>query len=126
MIFGLLLSLMLTAILLAEERVTPTPEGVDFYGQAMVNNAPVKEGDVITAYDPQGNLCGKFIVKKLGVFGYLCVYGDDPTTTRDEGAEPGDVITFKINGKTAVVDKPENAVWTKNHDRHQVNLFVVE
>jgi len=111
----------------AEElKVIPTPTGVDFFGKAYVNGTPVKIGDVITAYDPQGILCGKFVVKKPGLFGYLCVYGDDPTTDVDEGALPGDTISFKINGKPARVDCPEKAIWTKNNDRFEINLFVTE
>ena len=116
----------------------PTPQSVDFYGQAYINGKPVKKGDIVTAYDSDDEvLCGKFVVKKEGHFGFMPVYADDPTTAKeDEGAKPGDIITFKINGNLAQVkvkeinEKPFNEKsgdiifpkWTKDGDRIKVIL----
>ena len=105
-----------------EKKPIPTPESVDFYGWATLSNKPVQAGDIITAYDPEGNLCGKFVVRIPGLYGYLHTYGDDPTTGIDEGAEAGDTITFKINDRLATVDNPKKSVWTENNDRWEVNL----
>ena len=94
----------LGVIAVAQEYPIPTPQSVDFYGKAYINDNPVKKGTVITAYDWDGVRCGKFVVKREGHFGFMPVYGDDPTTPDiDEGASPGDIITFKIDGKTAQV-----------------------
>lgn len=100
-----------------------TPEGVDFYGRATFRGMPVQPKDVVTAYDSAGNLCGKVIVRTPGYYGYLCVYADDPSTPDvDEGAVKGETITFRINGVVAKVSDSKRAVWTKNHDRWELNL----
>jgi len=124
--------------LLAQEDPYPTPQSVDFYGEAYINGTPVKKGDVITAYDPNGILCGKFVVQWEGHFGFMPVYADDPTTSEDEGAKPGDIITFKINGKPALVTvkkinkkrvegRKGNSIlprWSKDGDLWEVKLEV--
>ena len=53
-------------------------------------------GDEVAVYDPQGVLCGRFLVGTAGQFGPLTVYGDDPGTSADEGASAGDALTFRV------------------------------
>ncbi len=84
---------------------TPTNTWCDFYGNATVLGAPVEPGDEILVYDPQGVLCGRFVVHTPGRYGYLHVYGDDPTTPEDEGATEGDTLRFRINGLIAHPDR---------------------
>ena len=67
----------------------------------------VQIGDVITARDPDGIICG---ITTVGEFGtdegdyFIHVYGDDATTPGvDEGAVEGDTIKFFINGYPASV-----------------------
>lgn len=81
--------------------VTPTPFFMNFYGEASLNGVPVVAGDIITAYDPAGNACGKITVTTDGNYGIMHCYGDDPGTPEDEGAEDGDSITFRVNGYAA-------------------------
>jgi hypothetical protein len=52
----------------------------------------------------------------------MAVYGDDPHTPADEGAEPGDHISFTVNGRPALELGPDPAMWTGNGDRWEVNL----
>lgn len=82
---------------------TPTSTWTTFYSSnTVVNDNPIRVGTVIEAYDPDGVLAGSYTVDEEGQYGFLHVYGDDPTTTGvDEGAVEGDVITFKIDGVTA-------------------------
>ena len=67
----------------------------------------VQIGDVITARDADGIICG---IATVGEFGtdegdyFIHVYGDDATTPGvDEGAVEGDTIKFFINGYPASV-----------------------
>jgi hypothetical protein len=55
-------------------------------------------GTTIEAFDPDGVLCGRFIMAKPDTFGWLYVYGDDFTTEEDDGASEGDLIEFTVNG----------------------------
>ncbi|MDD2714516.1 MAG: carboxypeptidase-like regulatory domain-containing protein [Candidatus Wallbacteria bacterium] len=65
-------------------------------------------GDVITAIDPQGIVCGSFEVTTAGRY-IMNIYGDDAATLlADEGAVSGDLITFHVNGLEA---KP-STTWT--------------
>jgi hypothetical protein len=58
---------------------------------------PLELWDEVAAFDPGGVLCGVYYVDTPGEYGPMLVYGDDPATTGvDEGAVPGDVLTFKI------------------------------
>ena len=104
-------------------QVSPTTEWVNFYGvNTTWNGELVPAGTVIAAYDPQGTLCGQFVVHTPGRYGLLACYRDDPNTPEDEGAEPGDSITFTMNGQAAVQLGPDSARWTSNGDLMQVEL----
>ena len=101
----------------------PTNEKVDFYGDTVrFNNEPLKKGDVITAYDPDGVLCGVYYVRNEGEYGFMHVYGDDPTTDEDEGASPGDTLLFLINEYSASNFRPNAPVWTMNNATVKLNF----
>ena len=88
-----------------------TPYFCDFWSVATIlDGQPVQIGDVITAKDPEGTICGVHTVEHEGAY-LLHVYGDDPTTPdEDEGADDGDVITFYINERpVATRDEP---IWS--------------
>ena len=60
-------------------------------------------GDVVTFFDPEGTLCGKWVVKDKGAYGLMAVYGDDPTTEDvDEGAVAGEILTIRVNGREVI------------------------
>lgn len=70
------------------------------------NGLPVKIGSIIKAYDSDGVLCGIDTVKNVeGSWGYMSVYGDDPSTDSiDEGGDlDNDTLRFEINGRPATV-----------------------
>jgi hypothetical protein len=92
---------------------TPTSVWTDFVGlQCTINGLPLPLGTEITAFDPQGVLCGRFETDSVGVYGTLHVYGDDfATEAIDEGCVGGDHITFKINGNVAYKLGPANDLW---------------
>ncbi len=95
--------------------INPTPFFTSFADTNIAstyNGQPLVVGTIIQAYDSSGVYCGKDTVVLEGTFGYFSVYGDDPATTGlDEGAEAGEPITFKINGRTATVVAGDST-WT--------------
>src|SRR3989338_3065560 len=72
------------------------------YGNSKYNGEPIPAGASLLAYDKDSVLCGNTTVERAGEFAITCV-GDDTATTQDEGASPGDTITFTINGDRATV-----------------------
>jgi len=89
----------LPVILTAIPEPTVTPYVADYWStEATLYGVELLAGDVITAYDPDGVLCGVAYVEEPGEY-LIHVYGDEPATSpgEDEGAEDGDVITFMLN-----------------------------
>ncbi|MBN1399683.1 MAG: hypothetical protein JXA74_02535 [Anaerolineae bacterium] len=83
--------------------VVVTTYSADYYSlDTVVCGQMVAEGTVINAYDPQGVCCGTTIAR-AGEWGIMAVYGDDPDTPADEGAETDDQISFTLDGWPAMV-----------------------
>jgi hypothetical protein len=104
--------------------VTATNTSVNFYGaSSLLGGLPLRAGDVVTAQDEDGIFCGLFYVQIPGHYGFLHVYGDDSSTpTVDEGAEPGDALTFRVNWRAAAPTGPDAAIWTADGDVKHVEL----
>jgi len=103
--------------------VRPTNRQIFVYSlNSTFQGNPLKEGDLITALDPQGILCGRFLVRQKGRYGYMAVYGDEPSTEVDEGADVNDVITFFINAYNAGTPETGPVLWTENNQRKEVDL----
>ncbi|MCF7805839.1 MAG: T9SS type A sorting domain-containing protein [Candidatus Marinimicrobia bacterium] len=113
--------LMLLPVLL-HSQVSPTNEWVNFYGNgSTINGDPIAQGRVIKAFDSDGVLCGVDTVDTAGSYGLMPVYRDDSYTSNvDEGASPGDTITFTIDGYP--VD--EYGIWSGNGDVIQLEFQV--
>ena len=82
-------------------RPVPTPMACNYAGSISINGTPAAAGDEIAVFDPDAVLCGVFRVKDPvkvpGSYGIVQIYGDDPGTPGvDEGAEPGDELSFKV------------------------------
>ncbi|MFH1690791.1 MAG: fibronectin type III domain-containing protein [Candidatus Eisenbacteria bacterium] len=110
-----------------ERDYTPTAWWDSFYGVVAQEGEPVPSGEFIQAYDPQGVVCGEFVTRDDGIYGFMPIYGDDPYTPEtDEGAEYGDKITFYYNGATVETD-PETVFWRGDQSLVEFNLsFPVE
>ena len=84
-----------------------TDKWIDLYCEsAMVHGHLVQPNDIIEAYDPNGNLCGRFIVTAAGVYGFMPVYRDDEFSTVDEGCVYGDAVTLMVNQEVAELFQP--------------------
>ena len=101
--------------LLATPKLSPTDQWVDlFCDSAYAYGDLIQVNDVIEAYDPNGVLCGQFVVNTEGAFGFMQVYRDDDVSVGiDEGCVTGDAITLKVNGEIAVPD--ENLIYPSSY-----------
>ncbi len=87
----------------------------------------LQPGDVITASDPDGIICGVTSVTAPGAYGPLVVYGDDPATSEvDEGAIEGDTLIFRVNNLVAEPQGPGSPVWTNGGSSIQVELAAMD
>lgn len=112
----------------ATAQITPNNKWTSFYDSLTTYNgvaAPI--GSIIKAYDPDGVLCGLDTVglgptSPAGWYGFMPVYGDDPTTPGvDEGAVTGDSLHFKINDRPATIVLGD-PTWNDDQSYHKVSL----
>ncbi|MFQ5858028.1 MAG: hypothetical protein ACE5LU_20685, partial [Anaerolineae bacterium] len=133
---GLLVLTLAMAVTLARAQVIPTNEWVNFFSaNSTVLGQPVPAGARIAAFDPSNTQCAEFTVLVAGAYGVMPCYRDDANTPGDEGAEPGDVISFTIDGLPATpipvslnanpVPPSTNVTWTQFGDLWEVDLQVV-
>ena len=87
-----------------------SPMVCSFIGQVNLINGLAPPGTEIGVFDPDGVLCGTFRMKTDGLYGMLHVYGDDPNTIIDEGANAGDILTFRIMDFQNQVEIQSNAI----------------
>lgn len=98
-----------------------SPEWVNFYGMnSTLDGAPLPIGSVVEAW--AGSVrCGYFVVHTVGWYGLLPCYR---SYEGSPGANPGDIISFTINGRPATPLGPDQPVWTAHGDRKHVELAV--
>lgn len=79
----------------------------DYYSTtSKLNGVSLPAGTTIEAYDGDGVRCGSATANAAGEF-LIHVYGNDPlTSTMDEGAEEGEMLTWKMADST-----PDTAAW---------------
>lgn len=102
-VLGLLL------LLLVEIVIAVPPIASEYYGSVHIAGEPAGVGTNVSVYDSSGLLCGSFVVKRKGLYGFLSCKGDDPSTDEDEGAEPGEFVEFTVNNLEA---RSEPALWS--------------
>jgi len=90
-----------------------SPEWVNFYGMSStLDGQPLPIGAVVEAWTG-GVRCGFFTVHTIGMYGLLPCYR---SYEGSPGANPGDVISFTINGRPATPMGPDQPVWTSHGD----------
>jgi len=78
------------------------PPATEFYGTVIDNSLiGFPEGTNVSAFDVNGTMCGYYNVTSAGYYGILSCNGDDSDSSEDEGADSGDIISFRINNETA-------------------------
>ena len=87
-----------------------------------LDRSPLSPGTVVEAFDPQGVRCGCAVASAPGEYGPLLVYGDDPATPQDEGAAPGDLLRFRVQGLPARARGPDAPRWEPGATWRQVDL----
>jgi hypothetical protein len=118
------------------DAVIPTNEWINLYSASTnANGQSVQVDAVVAVFDPQGVKCGEFVVSTAGEYGMMPCYRDDASTPNvDEGADPGDILSFTIDGVAATSQarslngvplEPSPVVsWSRNLDRWEVDLTV--
>lgn len=81
--------------------VKPSNLWINLYSEnTTADGQPAAAGAVVAVFDPDGVQCGEYSIVQAGLYGVMPCYGDDPDTSDvDEGAEPGDVLSFTIDGR---------------------------
>ncbi len=104
--------------------ILPTSEWVSFWSDSSsFDSQTLNIGDVVDIFDPQGTHCGTFTVASSGYYGLVPVYRDDGMTPSvDEGAQPGDTLSFTVNGYKATPRGSGQTVWTSNGAVSKLNL----
>ncbi|OQY27645.1 MAG: hypothetical protein B6244_09985 [Candidatus Cloacimonetes bacterium 4572_55] len=112
----------------------PTNESIQITSQNVTysDGTLAPAGSVIRAYDPDGTFCGADTLSSEGGFFFLFVYKDDNyTPDEDEGALPGDTLSFTINGWPADDWEPGtggipgfvlHGIWDANGSIHDIDL----
>jgi hypothetical protein len=104
--------------------VQPTYRWADVYSlDSSYGGKPLPVGALIEVFDPDGVKVGSFAVTEEGRYGPMPIYGDDPSTPEDEGAQVGDLLTFTINGKRAST-VPLRPTWPGEYALMRVDLNI--
>jgi len=111
--------ILFTTLNVSGEMVKITDRNIDIYGYS----DQLIAGDIITIYDSDNVLCGKFEVTDAGRYGVIHIYGDDLTSPEiDEGPVSGDILFIYLNGTKVEPNNIDELVWTRNGDLIQVDF----
>ncbi|MEJ5223874.1 MAG: PKD domain-containing protein [Anaerolineales bacterium] len=97
---------------------SPPPLPASFYGEVHFSDSPPTVGDTLEAYLPgvTGPAATVTIADTDGTLTYaINIPGDLDTTTEKDGGLPGDLITFKINGRVVATGIWQSGVNTLMH-----------
>ena len=94
-----------------ENKVATSRLWADLYShQLMLDGEVVAEGAEVLAVTAGGSIIGAGIVEEGGKFGFVPVYGDDPTTDLVEGLKNGNSFSLVVDG----IEVGERFIWAEN------------
>ncbi|MEW6380208.1 MAG: hypothetical protein AB1611_11460 [bacterium] len=98
LLFTLLILLPVSRIAEAShfQEVTPTPTWMYLSGLFTIDGQDAVTGDEVGVFDERGLLVGRTTVTVRGRYGVMKVYGDDPATSRHDGAIINSKLTLKF------------------------------
>jgi hypothetical protein len=99
--------------------LSPTDRWISVCGKVVTpdgRSAPV--GTVVDVVDGCGGLAGRTVVETPGLYGFLPVYLDDPSTKTDEGAAVGEWLDVLVDGAPTGV----KVQWTEFGDIVSLDL----
>jgi hypothetical protein len=100
--------------------LSPTPYLTLLYGQARLDGAAAPAGAVIEIVTPRGEVAGCTAVREGGQYGYVQVYGEDPTDPPIPGFRPGEPLAFRVDGRAVAADPA--LAWQNDRTPHEVDL----
>jgi hypothetical protein len=102
-------------------RVTSTPNLTLLFGALTVNDRPALAGTIVEALTPRGEVAGCFVVETPGQYGFMAVFGEDPTAQPPIGGfRPAEPVRLRVNGLE--VAAAEAIRWQDDLTPHQVDL----
>jgi hypothetical protein len=104
------------------QAISPTPFLTLLYGQVTLNAAPAPAGTVVEIVTPRGEVAGCAVVRGAGEYGYVQVYGEDPTDPPIPGFRDGEPLAFRVNGRP--VAAVPALTWQNDRTLHAVDLAV--
>ena len=101
--------------------VQPTPYFSETYGSLLISGADAPVGSVVQAFNPRGDTVGCFTVTDEGLYGFMRIYGEDPSAVPTiPGMRNGEIVSYSVNGAPAVATPL--FYWSDDHAVHNVNL----
>jgi hypothetical protein len=102
-------------------RVTPTPNLTLLFGALTVNDRPAAVGALVEALTPRGEVAGCFVVETPGQYGFMAVFGEDPTARPPiPGFRADEPVRLRVNG--LAVAAAEAIRWQDDLTPHQADL----
>jgi subtilisin family serine protease len=95
-----------------------TPHWIDVFGDLTIGGLPAPVGTVVEVVDGSGTVAGRQRLVQPGEYGFLHIYLDDPESVVDEGAEPGEWLTLRVDAQPAA----EQIQWTRFGDVSRLDL----
>jgi len=100
----------------------PTPYVTLVYGSLVLNGEPAPVGTWVEVFNPRDELAGCFVVERSGQYGFMHVYGADPTANPlIPGFRAGEPLHFRVNG--IELAPPEPLIWQDDKAPHRVDLM---
>lgn len=91
-----------------------------------LNGNLVPVNAIVQAVDNDGVVCGEQIFSSPGLYQFMAVYLDDPTTPEDDGCSIGESLDFYINGIQATEGGPDDDVWEDFGDTKIMQLAIFQ